>query len=51
MLRSQDERARWFAVEALAPKKPLFLNVRRKRHLEALCGKKPCVINERLNPF
>jgi hypothetical protein len=48
-----DERqARAFVlVEALAPKKPLFLNVRRKRHLEALCGKKPCVINERLNPF
>jgi hypothetical protein len=38
-------------VEALAAKKPLFPNVRRKRHMEALFGKNPCDISERLNPF
>jgi hypothetical protein len=52
MSRSQDERAcRGTAVEALAAKKPLFPNARRKRHMEALFGKNPCDINERLNPF
>jgi len=49
--RKQDELVRWFAVEALAAKKPLFPNVRRKRHVEALFGKNPCDISERLNPF
>jgi hypothetical protein len=38
-------------VEALAAKKPLFPNVRRKRHVEALFGKNPSDISERLNPF
>jgi hypothetical protein len=51
MLRSQDERARFVLVEALAAKKRLFLNVRRKRHVEALFGKNSCDINKRLNPF
>ena len=49
--RKQDERARWSAVEALAAKEPLFPNVRRKRHVEALFGKNPSDISERLNPF
>jgi hypothetical protein len=51
MSRSQGERALWSAVEALAAKKPLFPNVRRKRHMEALFGKNPYDISERLNPF
>jgi len=50
-LRSQDERARFVLVEALAAKKRLFLNVRRERHVEALFGKNSCDINKRLNPF
>ena len=39
------------AVVSLAPEKRLFLNVRRKRLLVSLFGKKLCDINERLNPF
>src|SRR5262249_12050927 len=39
------------AVGALAAEKRLFLNASRKRLLGALSGKKPCNINERLNPF
>src|SRR5262249_24791541 len=49
--RKQDERARWFAVVSLAPKKRLFLNVRRRRLLVSPFGKKFCDINERHNPF
>jgi hypothetical protein len=39
------------ARKALAAKKTLFPNVRRKRHMEALFGKNPYDISERLNPF
>jgi hypothetical protein len=49
--RKQDERARWSAVVSLAPKKRLFLNVRRKRLLVSPFGKKFCDINKRLDPF
>jgi hypothetical protein len=38
-------------VVSLALEKRLFLNVRRKRLLVSLSGKKFCDINERLNPF
>jgi len=38
-------------VGSHAPKKPLFLNVRRKRLLGSPFGKKLYDINERLNPF
>jgi hypothetical protein len=39
------------AVVSLAPKKHLFLNVRRERLLVSPIGKKFCDINERHNPF
>jgi len=52
MARKQDECACWSGcLKALAAKKPLFPNVRRKRHVEALFGKNPYDISERLNPF
>jgi hypothetical protein len=38
-------------VVPLAPKKPLFLNVRRECLLVPLLGKKCCDINKRLDPF
>jgi hypothetical protein len=43
--RKQDERGRRSAVVSLAPKKRLFLNVRRKRLLVSPFGKKFCDIN------
>ena len=49
--RKQDERVQWSAVVSPAPKKHLFLNVRRKRLLVSLFGKNSCDINERLTSF
>src|SRR6516225_9492834 len=40
---TKDERARWSAVVSLAPKKRLFLNVRRERFMVSLRGKKPVI--------
>jgi hypothetical protein len=51
MARKQEDARVGLAVEALAAKKPLFPNVCRKRHVEALFGKNPYDISERLNPF
>ena len=44
----RETSARWSAVVPLALEKRLFLNVRRKRLLVPLLGKKFCDINERL---
>jgi hypothetical protein len=44
--RKQDERAGGLQVVSLAGKKLLFLNVRWKRLLVSLSGKKSCEINE-----
>ena len=38
-------------VVSLALEKHLFLNAARRRPVVSLCGKKPCDINERHNPF
>jgi hypothetical protein len=47
----RHRRGRAWPVGSLAPKKLLFLNVRRKRLLGSPFGKNSCDINERLNPF